>query len=182
MEQNEQNPEANVGAVRLSKPPDIYAIPLAVAAVVIVGIFLHFISDAFLTFVAALFLANIFMPLVALLQKKKVPMVLVILLVLTMVATVLFGLVIVIASSISSVIEVLPHYQQRWDHVLLPALSELLNRVSPDLKDQVVSFNFSSLFPAGKIVGALSSITGLISSSALILLFMLFILASHGAF
>src|SRR5256885_15563900 len=111
----------NPKPVAYSKPSSIYPIPIAIVVVVIVGIFLHFISDAFLTFVAALFLANIFMPLVGLLQRKKVPMVFVILLVLTLVACVLFGLVIVVASTITSVTEVLPHYQQRWDHVFLPA-------------------------------------------------------------
>jgi len=95
---------------------------------------------------------------------------------------VLFGLVVVVASTINSVIDVLPHYQQRWDHVLLPAISELLDHISPDLKQQLVAFNFSSLLPSGKIVSALSSITSLIGSSALVLLFMLFILASHGQF
>jgi len=172
----------NPQPVAHSKPSNIYAIPIAIASVVIIGIFLHFISDAFLTFVAALFLANIFMPLVAFLQKKKVPMVFVILLVLAVVAGVLFGLVIVIASSVSSIIEVIPHYQQRWDQVFLPALSSLLDRIDPDLKQQLTAFNFSSLFQPGKMIAAFSSITNLISSSALILLFMLFILASHGAF
>src|SRR5256885_8314186 len=111
----------NPKPVAYSKPSSIYPIPIAIVVVVIVGIFLHFISDAFLTFVAALFLANIFMPLVALLQKKKVPMVFAIVLVLAIVAAVLFGLVIVVASTVTSVIQVIPHYEQRWDQVFLPA-------------------------------------------------------------
>ncbi|MDP4219335.1 MAG: AI-2E family transporter [Bacteroidota bacterium] len=185
MKQKEQHsaiPDQETSRLHSSKLSSIYAIPLGIATVVIVGIFLHFISDAFLTFVAALFLANIFMPLVALLQKKKVPMVFVILLVLTIVASVLFGLVVVIDSTINSLVSVMPHYQERWDRVLLPALSALAEKVSPDLKQQLVAFNFSSLLPPEKIVTAISSLTTLISSFALILLFMLFILASHGQF
>ena len=52
-----------------SLPFSVFAIPAAIATVVVVGILLHFISDAFLTFVAALFLANIFMPLVEKMRK-----------------------------------------------------------------------------------------------------------------
>src|SRR5678810_8158 len=102
----------------------VYAIPAAIATVVIIGILLHFISDAFLTFVAALFLANIFVPLIQLFNRKKVPMVFSILLVLAVVGAVLFGLVIVISTSVSSVIEVIPKYQLRWDHVFLPWIME----------------------------------------------------------
>ena len=159
-----------------------YAIPAAIATVVIVGIFLHFISDAFLTFVAALFLANIFMPLVVQLRKKKVPMVFSILLVLAVVGAVLFGIVIVISATVNSVIEVIPKYQFKWDHVFLPAIAEVAGRFSSDLKQQVTDFNFSSVLQPAKIIAALSLVPGLIGSFILILLFMLFILASHGQF
>ncbi len=161
---------------------EIFAIPAAIATVVIVGIFLHFISDAFLTFVAALFLANIFVPLIQLFNRKNVPMVFSILLVLAVVGAVLFGLVIVISTSVSSVIEVIPKYQFKWDHIFLPAITDIAGKVSPELKQQVTDFNFSSVLQPGKIVGALSSVTGLIGSAVLVLLFMLFILASHGQF
>ena len=160
----------------------IFAIPGAIATVVVIGILLHFISDAFLTFVAALFLANIFVPLIKLFNRKKVPMVFSILLVLAVVGGVLFGLVIVISTSVSSVIEVIPKYQLRWDHVFLPAITGLASKVSPDLRQQVTDFNFTSVLQPGKLVTALSSVTGLIGSFVLILLFMLFILASHGQF
>jgi AI-2 transport protein TqsA len=159
-----------------------FAIPAAIATVVIIGILLHFISDAFLTFVAALFLANIFMPLVGKLNDKKIPMVFSIILVLAACGTALFGLVIIISTSINSVIDVLPKYQARWDHVFLPWLTNVAGSISPDLMKQARDFNFSSVLQPDKIVGALSSVTTLISSSALILLFMLFILASHGKF
>jgi AI-2 transport protein TqsA len=185
MLQKEENSgliKPNVRTTEYSKPSNIYAIPAAIGTVVVIGIILHFISDAFLTFVAALFLANIFMPLVEKLRKKKVPMVFVILLVLALVATVLLGLAIVVSSTVTSIIQVIPHYEARWNHVFLPALSGLLAKISPDLEQQVTAFDFSSLFQPGKIIAALSSITDFISGSALILLFMLFILASHGQF
>lgn len=160
----------------------IYAIPAAIASVVIVGIFLHFISDAFLTFVAALFVANIFMPLVATLRKKKVPVVFAILLVLVLVGAVLLGIIIVLSTTITSFIEIYPKYAAKWEHVFFPAVTELLGRISPELQKQAVNFDPLSIFQPGKIVNAFFSITSLVGSFALVLLFMLFILASHGQF
>jgi AI-2 transport protein TqsA len=165
-----------------SKQAAIFIIPAAIAIVVIIGIFLHFISDAFLTFVAALFLANIFVPIVERLRKKNVPMVFSILLVLAAVGAVLFGIVIVISTSVSSVSTVLPKYQLKWDHLYLPEIADLAGRISPNLKQQVMDFNFASLLPPARILAVLSSIPSLIGSFILILLFMLFILASHGQF
>src|SRR5579872_809184 len=110
-----------------------FAIPAAIAIVVVIGILLHFISDAFLTFVAALFLANIFVPLVEMLRKRNVPMVFSIILVLAVVAGVLFGLVIVISTSVTSVIEVIPKYQFKWDHVFLPWIMDIAGKISPNI-------------------------------------------------
>ena len=165
-----------------SSPTGIFAIPTAIATVVIIGILLHFISDAFLTFVAALFLANIFMPLVEVLRKKKVPMVFSILLVLALVGVVLFGVVSIAITTVGSIVEVIPKYQARWDHVFLPWVTEMAGKISGDLKQQAMDFNFSSVLQPSKIVAALSSVSTLVSSFVLVLLFMLFILASHGQF
>ncbi len=165
-----------------SMPAGIIAIPGAIATVVIVGIMLHFISDAFLTFVAALFLANIFMPLVETMRKKKVPVVFTILLVLLVVGVVLAGVVIIIITTVGSVSDIIPKYQARWDHVFLPWMTNAAGRVSNDLRQEVMDFNFSSILQPSKIAAALTSVTSLISSFTLILLFMLFILASHGHF
>lgn len=165
-----------------SMPAGVIAIPGAVAIVVIVGIFLHFISDAFLTFVAALFLANIFMPLVEKLRKKKVPTVFSILLVLVAVGAVLAGVVVIVITTVGSISEIVPKYQARWDHVFLPKVSEVAGHISGDLEQEVTDFNFSSIIKPAQIAAALSSVTALIGSSVLILLFMLFILASHGQF
>ena len=160
----------------------IYAIPAAIAAVVIIGIFLHFISDAFLTFVAALFLANIFMPLVAVLRKKKVPMVFTIILILALVAAVLLGVILILSTTITSFVEVYPKYAAKWEHVLFPQITHLFGRISPDLEKEAMNFDPMSILQPGKIVAAFFSLTTLASSSALVLLFMLFILASHGQF
>jgi predicted PurR-regulated permease PerM len=159
-----------------------YAIPVAIATVIFVGIVLHFITDAFLTFVAALFIANIFMPLVSQLRKWKLPMVVSILVVLALVGVLLFGVAVFVVATVSSVTDVLPKYQQRWDHVLLPGIMNLVGSISSDLAKQATEFTFSSVLHPSRIIDALSSITGLLSSFMLILLFTLFILASQGQF
>lgn len=180
MENTHQNEERDLLPPQTER--SVYAIPTAVATVVVIGILLHFLSDAFLPFVAALFLANIFMPLVEMLRKKNIPTVFSILLVLVVVGAVLFGVVLVISTTVDSVIQIIPKYQAKWEHVLLPQLSGLLERISPELKEQAMNFNLSTVLQPSKILGAVSSVTALLSTSALVLLFMLFILASNGQF
>ncbi|MEP7235755.1 MAG: AI-2E family transporter [Ignavibacteriota bacterium] len=163
-----------------SRKHEIYAIPAAIALVVLMGIMLHFISDAFLTFFAALFLANIFVPLIQLLNRKRVPMFISIIIVLVIVAAFLFGLTIVISTTVNSLVEILPKYQQKWENVFLPAISSTAARISPSLESQIHEFNPMSILAPSKLLAAVSSVTALVGSSVLVLLFMLFILASHG--
>lgn len=158
------------------------AMGAAITTVSVVGILLHFISDAFLTFVVALFLANIFMPMVERLRKRNVPMVFSILLVLGLVAAVLFGLVLVVITTVGSVTAVLPKYEVKWDQQFLPWISEMAGHLSLSLQQQVMNFHVSSVLQPDKLMGALTLLTSLVSSSALVLLFMLFILASNGTF
>lgn len=165
-----------------SVPPGTVAILSAVVIVVVVGILLHFISDAFLTFVAALFLANIFMPMVERLRRRRVPMVFAILVVLGIVGLCLAGVVVVAITTVGSVAEVVPKYEAKWDQVFLPRLIDLAGSISPQLKQQAIDFKFGSAIQPEKIMTAISSVTGLVSSFALTLLFMLFILASNGMF
>ncbi len=164
----------------------IYAIPLAITAVLLIGVGLHFLSDALLPVIAALFLANIFMPLVDFLRKKKVPMIFAILLVLVLVGCVLFGVSVVISESISSVIDVLPKYQEKWEKVFMPALSNLMGKISPALKNKVLNFDLQTAFNSSQIASVLTSFTNslmsVLSGFLLIMLFMLFILAGNGQF
>ena len=163
-----------------------YAIPGAIATVVLVGICLHFISDALLPVVAALFLANIFMPLVDFLQKKKVPTTFSIIIVLVLVAGILFGVFIIISISITSIVEVFPKYQTKWNAVFLPDISNFLGNISPTLKQKTLDFDLRTAFNGSEVASGLSSITNslvsIVSGFALIMLFMLFILAGTGQF
>ncbi|HEY6171610.1 MAG TPA: AI-2E family transporter [Candidatus Kapabacteria bacterium] len=163
-----------------------YAIPIAVIVVILTGVLLHTIGDALIPFVAALFLANIFLPLVDAFRKKKIPTVFSILLVLVLVACIFAGIAIVVSISINSAAEILPKYGQKWDTVYKPGLADMLGSISPTLREKVMAFNVSSSLESLPIGEGLSSITtslmSLISSFALILLFMLFILAGSGQF
>jgi predicted PurR-regulated permease PerM len=158
------------------------AIGGAIILVIATGILLHFLSDAFLPFVAALFLSNIFTPLVEILRKRNVPMAVSILLVLFLVAVALFAGVVLISSVANSAIEIVPKYETKWEMVLLPGIKNVLSDISPELKEKVTNFNLSTVINPGRLAGALSSVTSLLSSFALILLFMLFILAANGEF
>jgi len=173
---------ANVTVENYSAPPGIIAIPAAILGVVFVGIILHFISDAILTFVAALFLANIFLPIVEKMRKKKIPSFFAVVLVLSVVGVVLLGIVAILSSTVSSISEVMPKYQLKWDHVFLPWIIDVGSRISPEFRKHASDFSFTSIVPPEKIVSVLSTIPALISSFTLILLFMLFIVASHGQF
>lgn len=163
-----------------------YAIPIAIIVVLLTGILLHTIGDALIPFVAALFLANVFLPLVDWLRKKNVPTVFSILLVLVLVAAMFTGIAIVISISINSAGEILPKYGHKWDTVYKPGLADMLGSVSPTLKEKVMDFSVSNSLeslPIGEgITSITSSLMSLISSFALILLFMLFILAGSGQF
>jgi predicted PurR-regulated permease PerM len=163
-----------------------YPIPLAIIFVILTGILLHTIGDALIPVVAALFLANIFLPLVDWLRKKNVPTVFSILLVLVLVAAMLTGIAIVISVSVNSAAEILPKYGEKIDTVYRPALADMLGSISPALKQKVLDFNLSTTLESLPIASGLSSITSslvnLISSFALIFLFMLFILAGTGQF
>ena len=159
-----------------------YLIPIAIASVVIIGELLHFVSNVFLSIVAALFLANIFMPLVSGLRKRKVPMLISIMLVLAVVAALFFGIARIIGVTADSIIAVMPKYEAKWENVLLPQIAAFLGNISGSLKQQAMDFKISSLAGSGELSSALFSVSSLVSGFAVILLAMLFILAANGQF
>ena len=161
---------------------NVYAIPAVIASVILIAIVFHVLSDAFLPFVTALLIANIFTPLVEFLKKKKVPMGVSIILVLTIVAGVLFVVGLFLDTTVRSFIEVMPKYQTKWDQDFLPKIVNLAGSISKDAQQQVQHFNPMTVIKPDQISTALFSLTSLISGFALILLFMLFILASNGQF
>ena len=164
--------------------PRTITIPIAVIAVIMVGASMHQLQSALLPFVVALFLSNIFRPLVSYLSRKRIPMVISILLVLLLVGGILFGVAMVGVSSVNSLVAALPRYEAKWEHVFLPNILDLLEHGPAELSDQVKNLKISSMIDGPTILGILSagagSIVSILSGLILILLFMLFILAGNG--
>ncbi len=173
-----------VGSDPLALKPirNVYAIPAVIVSIILIAIIFHVLSDAFLPFVTALLIANIFTPLVEFLKKKKVPMGISIVLVLVIVAGVLTLIGLFVNVTVATFIEIAPKYQAKWDQQYLPKIIEIAGSVSKDAQQKVMHFNPMSIINPSQFSNALFSLTSLISGFALILLFMLFILASNGQF
>jgi predicted PurR-regulated permease PerM len=162
------------------------SLPLTLIAVIIAGAALHALQSALLPFVVALFLSNIFRPLVKFLQRHRVPMPLAILLVIVAVGGVFFAVGIVAVTSVQSLITALPHYEVRWNTTILPQIENALRDAPRDVREQIQNLQWKNLVPTSSMMEILStgagSVVSLLSGLVLILLFMLFILASNGMF
>ncbi|HZK76214.1 MAG TPA: AI-2E family transporter [Candidatus Kapabacteria bacterium] len=167
-------------------PSRSITIPLAVIAIVVAGAALHWMQPVLLPFVVALFLSNIFRPLVAWLRKKKVPMAVALLIVLVLVGALLFGIALVAISSVHSLIAALPRYEIRWNNTILPNLENLLSGAPITVQEQVRTLQWSNLIQTSAVFAFLfagaGSFFSLLSDLGLILLFMLFIIGGHGLF
>ncbi len=161
-------------------------IPLTILAALAVGFGLHELQGTLLPFVVALFLSKIFHPLVVFLRKHHVPMVVAILLVLALVGGALFGIAAVGVSSVQSLTDALPRYGVRWNNQILPWISEMLEHAPKDVQQQVNHLQWSNMIQGSSVVSIITAAAGsfvdLVSGLALILLFMLFILAGSGVF
>ena len=161
-------------------------VPLTILAAIAVAFALHELQSTVLPFVVALFLSNIFRPAVVWLRKRKVPMVVAILFVLIIVGGGLLGLIAIATSSVDSLGLALPRYGARWNTQILPWLKELLEHAPPEMQAQLNNLNWSNIVQSTSIVAMITTSAGgflnLLSGLALILLFMLFILAGAGDF
>jgi AI-2 transport protein TqsA len=159
---------------------NVYILPAVVAGILAVAMVFHFLSDAFLPFITALLLANIFTPMVEFFRKRRVPMALNILLVLVMIGGFLFLVGLFLNTTFASILEVMPKYQQKWDDVLLPKISSVLRNIVPEMRHGAAGYKLSSGINPAQLSTALFSVTSFLSGFALILLFVVFILASNG--
>jgi len=161
-------------------------LPLTLIAVILVGATLHQLQSALLPFVVALFLSNIFRPLVRYLRNKHVPMPIAILMVVIVVGAVFFAVGLVAVSSIQSFIAAMPKYAVRWNKSILPELVSLFRNAPDDVRDQIENLQWSNLMPSASMMTVVStgagSLVSLLSGLVLIMLFMLFILGSNGMF
>lgn len=166
--------------------PRSITFPLAIIALVVAGAALHVMQPALLPFVVALFLSNIFRPLVVFLRSRRVPMAFILLLVVVLVGGVLFGVSMVAVSSVNSLVAALPRYEARWNNSLLPSLENLLAAAPASIQDQLHTLRWSNIVQMSSIFGILAAGAGgfvsVLSGLGLILLFMLFILEGNGLF
>lgn len=166
--------------------PRPITVPLIIVALIATGAALHIMQPVLLPFVVAIFLANLFRPLVVLLRRFRVPMAVALLVVMLVVGAILFALGVVAISSVQSLIAALPRYEARWNHDLLPALMRLLDSAPDQVQEELRTLQWSNIVQVSSIVGVLYAGAGgfvsVMSNIGLILLFMLFILGGHGLF
>jgi AI-2 transport protein TqsA len=161
-------------------------IPLFAIAIVIMGAAFHDLRPVMLPFVVALFLSNIFRPLVVFLTKRRVPMAIALLLVFVLVGAVLLLVTLVAISSVQSLIAALPRYEMRWNETILPGIQHLLDGAPQAVQDQLKDLKWSNVVQVSAILALIYAGAGgfmsVLSGLGLILLFMLFILGGHGLF
>ncbi len=169
-----------------TRSPRSITIPLTILALIATGAALHLMQPALLPFVVALFLANLFRPLVALLLKRHIPMAVALIVVMLLVGAILMAVGLVAVSSVQSLIAALPRYEARWNNEILPSVMRLLENAPGALRDQVRTLQWSNLVEVSAILGVLYAGAGgfvsVLSGVGLILLFMLFILGGYGLF
>ncbi|HWF44859.1 MAG TPA: AI-2E family transporter [Candidatus Kapabacteria bacterium] len=161
-------------------------LPLLAIAIVIVGAALHELRPVMLPFVVALFLSNIFRPLIVYLTNRHVPMAVALLLVFVLVGAVLLMVTLVAISSVQSLIAALPRYEARWNETILPGIQHLLDGAPQSVQDQLKDLKWSNVVQVSAILSVIYAGAGgfmsVLSGLGLILLFMLFILGGHGLF
>jgi AI-2 transport protein TqsA len=173
-------------SIKPMSPARSITIPLAIIAIVVAGAALHWMQPVLLPFVVALFLSNIFRPLVAWLRKRQVPMAVALIIVLVLVGALLFGIAMVAISSVQSLIAALPKYELRWNNTILPGLENLLSNAPAALQQQVRTLEWSNIVQVSAIFAFIYAGAGgfvsVLSGLVLILLFILFILGGQGLF
>ncbi len=139
-----------------------------------------------LPFVVALFLSNIFRPVVVWLRARHIPMAAALIVVLILVGALLSGITMVAISSVQSLIAALPRYALRWNNSILPALENLFSNTPAAFQDQLRSLQWANLVQTSTVFSFLYAGAGgflsVLSDLGLILLFMLFILGGQGLF
>jgi AI-2 transport protein TqsA len=169
-----------------SATPRSITIPLLILALIALGATLHLMQPVLLPFVVALFLTNLFRPLVAWLRRMHVPMAVALLIVMLVVGGVMLALGLVAITSVQSLIAALPRYEARWNTEILPWMLSLLDSAPDAIRTQVRSLQWSNIVQVSAIVGVVFAGAGgflsVVSNVGLILLYMLFILSGQGLF
>ena len=158
---------------------------LGILVFLALGLVLHALKAILLPFVIAVFLAQIFIPAVAMLRRKRVPMGLAILLILVGLSALLFAFSWVIYSSALSFRASLPYYEERLAGLVNAAVARLIDTF-PFLSEPVHDFRWQRALEASSVTGILAAGVGsflvFFNEIFLILLYMVFLLAGNESF
>ena len=162
---------------------NIIIILLAIIVVFILGVTLLSLQSVLLPFIVAVLFSIIFDPMVRFLRKKKVPTAVSLITVVLTFAIVIFLISLLIYSSAASVAEALPKYEAKFqsmaksveNFVTTTALSSGINIEDVKLTDVIP---FATISNAA--TGIANSFINFLTNAALVLLFMMFMLAGCG--
>jgi len=151
--------------------------------VFVVGVMLLELKTVLMPFAIATLLSIIFKPLVMMLREHRVPLVLSLLGIIVIFAAVLFLVGWLLFSSVESMISELPKYEAKAS-ILVDDLEMSIVTWAQRFNSQFAEFEWSDAVQWSSVTAALSSGVGsfisFVSTTFLVLLFMIFILAGAG--
>lgn len=158
---------------------------LGILVFLALGIVLHTLKAILLPFVIAVFLAQIFIPAMAALRRRKVPLGVAIVLILIGVSALLFAFSWMIYSSALSFRESLPAYEARLGGLVQEALARLI-ATFPFLREQIEGFQWQKAVEVSSVGGLLATGVGsflvFFNEIFLVLLYLVFLLAGSESF
>jgi len=165
------------------KNNNLLAVILGLIAVFVIGVVLLELKAVLLPFAISLLLSIIFKPVVLRLKKGRVPMAISLFGVLLVFFLVLFLLGWVVFSSTETFVETLPSYEAKISAFMFDVQARVL-ALAERFDIQVTDFRWTDAIEFSSVTSVLTtgvgSFIGFLSTTFLILLFMLFILAGAG--
>ncbi|MCZ6757226.1 MAG: AI-2E family transporter, partial [Bacteroidetes bacterium] len=165
------------------KNNNLLAVILGLIAVFVIGVVLLELKTVLLPFAISLLLSIIFKPVVLRLKKGRVPMAISLFGVLLIFFLVLFLLGWVVFSSTETLVETLPSYEAKISAFMFNIQASVL-ALAERFDIQVTDFRWTDAIEFSSITSVLTTGVGsfikFLSTTFLILLFMLFILAGAG--
>jgi AI-2 transport protein TqsA len=165
------------------QPTRAVVIPLSILAFIAVGAVLALLRPVLLPFALAVFLSFLFKPVLLFCAKKHIPSAVGILLVVLIMAGVLFGLSMIVVSSVDAFIGALPRYADRLN-ALVAGTTDTARQLAVELGMNPADVRITDAISAGALTEFISSSIGslftLLGNGFLILLFLIFILSGSG--
>lgn len=162
---------------------NITIILLALIVVFLLGVTLMSLESVLLPFIVAVLLSIIFDPMIRYLKSKKVPTAVSLLSVVLTFAIVIFLISLLIYSSASSVAESLPKYETKFLG-MIKNIEDFVRTTAKSSGIDIEDVKFTDIIPFATIsnaaTGLANSFINFLTNAAMVLLFMLFILAGCG--